>query len=1058
MVLFRSTGATLFLGTLLLAGAWAAWTIRFETEFLPVLPPDLPSVRGLEQFTKLAAGENEVFAVADPALPAAAQQQTLAAARQAWSGLPSLASLTTPGEQIIQQAGLLGAWILLNSPPANFAATIAKLAPDQTASSLAALPQRLHGAVDPLALMRGQLDPLGLLPDINLDPTSTSAEFLIISPAQELSDSAADAAFVDELRRALPPEIAGQVILTGRPVFNADISRSMRRDMLVMVTVAAALLVLAFWIFYRTLRPLGWIMFFQFFALLAGLLAARLFFGGLNVISIGFASILLGVGMDYSILVYHHFGSPHRADTAVWQTLRRAIWFSAFVTAAAFYFLALTSFPALQQLGVLVGTGLLGSALMATWPLCLVLSAHPPASPEILFRSSKASAAFIMRHRRLMAAAGLALLLSVFYLRPSSPQSDFYRPGLDQLRPVDTEAYIGQEWLQAADPSANDAVFVLRSNSENTLRQAAERITSANAITWNPASLLGHREYYDTNLAAWTDHTAARLSDTFRHAGLGEEWSATTLQMASAIDAAKLGNPSAFAAIKPLLRTVTGRPPNDQAYLVVRLPDRASSPPTTDELSLLHLPVEVLPVSWITLTREVTTLAQDNFRTLAPLMLLAILLLCALAQRSAMMVLLNLLALALSAALFLWFLRLTDTALNPLTLISLPLLVGLVVDYSLHVLMSLRANGGNLPKTYEHLAAPILLTGISACIGFGAPALTGQPALQNFGIVMDLGILSAVAACLLLLPPFFRASPKNDYRQRGFYRLLYRRGGFEWILRGWQLLGRHGAWLISRGLGLFYALTHPATVRAVRDNLSLLDPQKADFRSAARLFMNQAENFSTYGRLATHPTSDVIDMLGYRRGFEHLQRARDGGKGCLLVTGHLGFFELGGLVMAQLGFPMTALTLPEPTTALTEWRADFRARWGVKTIVVGNDSFSVLDIVRSLQNGAFVASLADRPYDGNSVLVDLPHGRIRFSTGPVLLALLAGCPIVPVGLTRQPDGLYHIEALDYLEPKWMETGRQETLEFYTKKVAAALVPLFAAFPAQWYHFAPLRCD
>ena len=247
-------------------------------------------------------------------------------------------------------------------------------------------------------------------------------------------------------------------------------------------------------------------------------------------------------------------------------------------------------------------------------------------------------------------------------------------------------------------------------------------------------------------------------------------------------------------------------------------------------------------------------------------------------------------------------------------------------------------------------------------------------------------------------------------------------------------------------------------MRAVRANLSLLDPAKSGFGSACRLFMNQAENFSTYGRLSMRPTSDVADMLGFRQGFEHLERARKGGKGCLLVTGHLGFFELGGLVMAQLGFPMTALTLPEPSTALTEWRADFRARWGVNTIVVGNGSFSVLDIVRALQNGAFVASLADRPYDGNSVPVTLPHGRIRFSTGPVLLALLAGCPIVPVGITRQPDGLYHIEARGYIEPKWQPEGRTSTLDFYTREVAAALVPLFVAYPEQWYHFASLRSD
>ena len=150
-------------------------------------------------------------------------------------------------------------------------------------------------------------------------------------------------------------------------------------------------------------------------------------------------------------------------------------------------------------------------------------------------------------------------------------------------------------------------------------------------------------------------------------------------------------------------------------------------------------------------------------------MLAAIVLLCALAQRSLRMVALNLLAIVLSATLFLWLLRLTGTSLSPLSLISLPLLVGLVVDYSLHVLMALKNQRGDLVKTYDHLAAPILLTGISACIGFGAPALTGQPALQNFGLVMDFGIIAAVVACLGLLPVFFPRRISSDYRARGFY-------------------------------------------------------------------------------------------------------------------------------------------------------------------------------------------------------------------------------------------------------------------------------------------------
>ena len=1057
MALFRSLPGTLFLVAVAGAGLWAALTIRFETELLPALPPELPSVRGLAAFTRLAAGENEVFAVADPRLPLEERTRLLAATRAALTALPSVASITTPAEQFETQSGTLAAWLLLQADSSVLDGVNASLAPAAVAQSLQSLPAQLAGAIDPFAIVSLQLDPLGLLPATIDPPDQPAPAFLVITPSSPLADSAADNAFITALRGAIPADSSGKVLLTGRPVFNADISRQMRGDIIFMVVAAVFLLAAAFWIFYRTLRPLGWIMFLQLFALLAGLVAARVFFGSLNVISIGFASILLGVGMDYSILVYHHFGSPHRDDQSVWRTLRRAIWFSALITASAFYFLALTSFPALQQLGVLVGTGLLASALLATWQLQIILSVRPPHAPPILFRASRSAAGLVDRHRGLLAGGAVFLALTIFWLQPWSSSSGFYQPGLDRLRPVGSDAYTAQEWLQELDPAANDAVYVLRGENHDVIRGTAASM-AARFPDADPAALLARvpsESQRAAILQAWNPETTTRLAEAFQLAGLGPEWSGPTLQFTAALDAAARGDDRAFAALHPLLRTTAGKDA-DGAYAVIRIPAAATTPVPEDGWNIAD--AEILPVSWISLTQEITALAQHDFYRLSIAMLAAIVLLCALAQRSLRMVALNLLAIVLSATLFLWLLRLTGTSLSPLSLISLPLLAGLVVDYSLHVLMALKNQRGDLVKTYDHLAAAILLTGISACIGFGAPALTGQPALQNFGLVMDFGIMAAVVACLVLLPAFFPRSTNHDYRDHGFYRFFYRKRGFEWILLGWRFLGRRGAWLISRTLGLFYALTHPATVRAVRDNLAMLDPAQAGFASACRLFMNQSENFSTYGRLSTRPTSEVVDMLGFRQGFEHLQRARDGGRGCLLVTGHLGFFEMGGLVMAQLGFPMTALTLPEPSTALTEWRADFRARWGVETIVVGNHSFSVLDIVRSLQNGAFVASLADRPYDGNSVAVDLPHGRIRFSTGPVLLALLAGCPIVPVGITRQPDGLYHIEARAYIEPHWQPEGRTATLELYTREVAAALVPLFAAYPEQWYHFTALRCE
>ena len=160
-------------------------------------------------------------------------------------------------------------------------------------------------------------------------------------------------------------------------------------------------------------------------------------------------------------------------------------------------------------------------------------------------------------------------------------------------------------------------------------------------------------------------------------------------------------------------------------------------------------------MSWVTLKDELNQIALADLRRLSVWVLAAIFVLCAIAQRSLRMVLLNFAALGLSFLLFGALLVVTGVALSPLSLLCVPLLIGLCIDYSLHVLMALehQRDYGHL---YAHIGAPILLTGLASCIGFGVPMLTSQPALQNFGLVMDLGIIAAVGACLFLLPVLAR--------------------------------------------------------------------------------------------------------------------------------------------------------------------------------------------------------------------------------------------------------------------------------------------------------------
>jgi KDO2-lipid IV(A) lauroyltransferase len=137
-------------------------------------------------------------------------------------------------------------------------------------------------------------------------------------------------------------------------------------------------------------------------------------------------------------------------------------------------------------------------------------------------------------------------------------------------------------------------------------------------------------------------------------------------------------------------------------------------------------------------------------------------------------------------------------------------------------------------------------------------------------------------------------------------------------------------------------------------------------------------------------------LLGEWHGKEHLLAARDGGKGAIVVTGHLGNWELGGILLALRGLPMTVVTLDEPSSALTAWRDAYRRRLGIKTIAVGpGREFAFVEMIQTLRRGECLAMLVDRPYPGTGAAVQLFGRQTEFSSGPALLWQHTGAPVVP---------------------------------------------------------------
>ena len=116
--------------------------------------------------------------------------------------------------------------------------------------------------------------------------------------------------------------------------------------------------------------------------LLALILAATLALGGLifgavNVISMGFAAILLGLAVDYAVVHYQEaLAHPDLSIPEVRRAIAPSIFWAAVTTISAFLVLNFGGLPGLAQLGSLVGIGVALSAGV------MIFAFLPPLFPD----------------------------------------------------------------------------------------------------------------------------------------------------------------------------------------------------------------------------------------------------------------------------------------------------------------------------------------------------------------------------------------------------------------------------------------------------------------------------------------------------------------------------------------------------------------------------------------------------------------------------------------------------------------------------------------------------
>ena len=166
-------------------------------------------------------------------------------------------------------------------------------------------------------------------------------------------------------------------------------------------------------------------------------------------------------------------------------------------------------------------------------------------------------------------------------------------------------------------------------------------------------------------------------------------------------------------------------------------------------------------------------------------------------------------------------------------------------------------------------------------------------------------------------------------------------------------------------------------------------------RDSYRHFAREAAMTFRLSRMDSQEVLRRTDM----EGFEEFRDAVEKGAGAVVVSGHLGNWEIAGASAAARGVPMDVVAHRQKNPLFDRYLVETRARLGLN-VIVKNDAFRLA--LRSLLDGRVAAFVSDQNIRRRGVFVDFFGSAAATPRGPALFALRSGAPVFLGTAVRLP--------------------------------------------------------
>lgn len=257
------------------------------------------------------------------------------------------------------------------------------------------------------------------------------------------------------------------------------------------------------------------------------------------------------------------------------------------------------------------------------------------------------------------------------------------------------------------------------------------------------------------------------------------------------------------------------------------------------------------------------------------------------------------------------------------------------------------------------------------------------------------------------------------------------------------------AYLLLRFVALYYVWFVPKATGPLKE----LYRERLHFdKQATRKLIRK--NIFTFGQTII---DRIVVMSGLKHSFtvertggQYLNELADGGQGGIIVSAHLGNYEMAGHLLQRLDSVINIVMYDGEAEQVKQYLDKVTGPKNFNIIFIKEDMSHIYEMSAALRRNELICIHADRYVQGNRTIShDFLGKEARFPLGPFVLASKLRAPVCFVFAMKQSKYQYHF----YGYPPKVYEGRGTTgAEAMLKDYVALLEEKVKQYPEQWFNY------